>query len=192
MTYRLKSLDVAPEGCGYFYLQILLSWIVLVNPYNTFEYQSTSKYFDCTLVKYSPIQVSSLYLCQQGQKMVWTISECSKILAMKIPGAENPRAEMSPLPKHAPFGAADVWADGHFNMGTFRHGAFSARRTFSTGTFWLQNISAQSYFGIWDLPWHSHTCTFQHADFSALDFFGRGTFWHGDFSAPELFGTVNI
>ena len=96
MTYRLKSLDVAPEGCGYFYLQILLSWIVLVNPYNTFEYQSISKYFDRTLVKYSPIQVSSLYLCQQGQKMVWTISECSKILAMKIPGAENPRAEMSP------------------------------------------------------------------------------------------------
>ena len=29
-----------------------------------------SKYFDRILVKYSPVQVSSLYLCQQGQKMV--------------------------------------------------------------------------------------------------------------------------
>ena len=48
---------------------------------------------------------------------------------------------------HAPFGATDVPIDGHFNMGTLRHGNFLARGIFSTGTFPHGDISEHGHFG---------------------------------------------
>ena len=56
----------------------------------------------------------------------------------------------------APFGAADVPADGHFNTGTFRHGDFSARGIFGTRNFRHRNISARGHFGTWTFR-HSST-----------------------------------
>ena len=106
----------------------------------------------------------------------------------KNPSHENSRcrkscAEMSPLPKHAPFGAADVWADRHFNMGTFRHGAFSARGLFGSRTFRHKAILASGTFH--DIPTRAHfnTQTFRHWIFLAGGLFGMGTFRHRDFSA---------
>ena len=56
----------------------------------------------------------------------------------------------------APFGTADVPADGHFNTGTSRHGDFSAWGFFGTRNFRHRNISAWEHFGTWTF-WHSST-----------------------------------
>ena len=56
----------------------------------------------------------------------------------------------------APFGAADVLADGHFNTVTFRHGDFLAQGLFGTRTFRHRNISARGHFGTWTFR-HSST-----------------------------------
>ena len=57
---------------------------------------------------------------------------------------------------HAPFGAADVPADGCFNTGTFWHGDFLAWGLFGTRNFRHRNISARGHFGTWTF-WHSST-----------------------------------
>ena len=49
----------------------------------------------------------------------------------------------------APFGTADVPADGHFSKGTFWHGDFSAWGLFGMRNFRHRNISALGYFGTW-------------------------------------------
>ena len=56
----------------------------------------------------------------------------------------------------APFGAADIPADGHFNMGTFRRGDFSAWGLFGMRNFQHRNISARGHFGTWTFR-HSST-----------------------------------
>ena len=54
---------------------------------------------------------------------------------------------------HAPFGTADVPADGLFNTGTFRHGEFSAQGIFGTRNFRHRDISAPEHFSTW-IFWH--------------------------------------
>ena len=56
---------------------------------------------------------------------------------------------------HAPFHAADVPADGHFNTGTFQHGDFLAQGLFGTRIFQHRNISARGHFGTWSFRYSS-------------------------------------
>ena len=58
----------------------------------------------------------------------------------------------------SPFGAADVPADGHFNMRTFQNGDFLAQGLFGKRIFWHRSILAQEHFG---------TLTFRHSSTSA-------------------------
>ena len=47
----------------------------------------------------------------------------------------------------APFGTADVPADGHFNMRTFQNGDFLAQGLFGKRIFWHRNILAHWHLG---------------------------------------------
>ena len=49
----------------------------------------------------------------------------------------------------APFGGADIPADGHFNKGKFWHGDFSEQELFGTRNFRHGNISTRGNFRTW-------------------------------------------
>ena len=71
----------------------------------------------------------------------------------------------------APYGHADVPTDGHFNMGTFWHGDFSAWGILDTMDISAHDILAREHFCTW---------TFLHMDILALCK-AIWTFWHRHF-----------
>ena len=104
----------------------------------------------------------------------------------------------------APFGHADILADGLSTRERFDMRTFLARGLFDMWTFWHRKVSAKGYFGILDVPSHAHfdTGTFscQHEDFSALGIFGMrnlgcsvtcsfnmGNLGHDEFLAQRIF-----